>query len=333
MNVTVKNKKLLINSTELFLPGYVVLDELGNGANAKVFLVYNMALDRKEALKIWVPRKNRSTVNEQQFFFELRKNSLFTGNSSIATVYTGGHQGDIYYCLMEYCPGITLNEFLENNPSWLYRWGLARQISDTMKTLYNKGIFHGDLHGKNIIININDNENWLKILDLGTSLFSGKDNSHKRDAQLLYDLSFQLLPCAHDLPFYNDQSISELPSPLLNQAFRAVVNISDPILTVPFDLQNRPSPDQYLPPDYHKLGIWQIASMVQNTPVFSLPLVEKFLDDFGYSKLTFYKELHDRLNLSGSTNDTDLIEATTKEYGKLFIEYRKNAAEPGYSFL
>ena len=73
--------------------------------------------------------------------------------------------------------------------------------------------------------------------------------------------------------------------------------------------------------------------MVQNTPVFSLPLVEKFLDDCGYSKLTFYKELHDRLNLSGSTNDTDLIEATTKEYGKLFIEYRKNAAEPGYSFL
>lgn len=323
MDITIKNKKLLVSSREFPLPGYVVLNKLGNGANAKVFLVYNIALDRKEALKIWVPRKTHSTVNEQQFFLELRKNSLFTGNSSIATIYSGGHQDDIYYCLMEYCPGITLNEFLNNNPSWLHRWGLARQISGTMQTLYNKGIFHGDLHGNNIIININDNENWLKILDLGTSIFSGKDFSHKRDAHLLYDLSFQLLPCARDLPFYNDSSISELPSPLLNQAFWAVINISDPILTVPLDLQNRPSPDKYLPPDYHKLGVWRIASMVRNTPIFSLPLVEKFLDDFGYSKTDFYKDLHTKLNLGDNTNDIDLIDVTIQEYSKLFIEYRQ----------
>ena len=185
MDILVRNKTLLIGQNTFSLPGYHVLEELGQGANAKAFLIYNRVLDRKEVLKIWLPRKNRNAVNEEQFYSELRKNALFTGNSSIATIYGGGVQDGVYFCTMEYCPGITLKQFLEGNPNWLYRWGLARQISDTISSIHAKGIFHGDLHSENIIINIHDEENWLKILDLGTSIFSGKDFSQKRDAKLL----------------------------------------------------------------------------------------------------------------------------------------------------
>lgn len=174
MDIGVKDGKLVIGTIEFSLPGYRIVDELGTGANAKIFLVYNKSLDRNEALKIWLPRKKKNHVNEKQFYSELRKNSLFTGNNSIATIYTGGCQMGIYFCIMEYCSGLTLKDFLKSNPPWIYRWGLARQISDTMKSLYEKGIFHGDLHSNNIIININDNENWLKILDLGTVFFLGK---------------------------------------------------------------------------------------------------------------------------------------------------------------
>lgn len=324
METKIPKSSLLIGTSEFSLPNYVFFDELGEGANAKVFLIYNIVLNRKEALKIWTPRKNQTIVNEQQFLSEVHKNSLFTGNSSIATIYTGGCKDGIYYCTMEYCPGVTLKEFLESNPSWIYRWGLARQISDTMKSIYEKGVFHGDLHCKNIIINIDDHEDWLRILDLGTSMFSGKEHSSKRDAKMLYDLSFQLLPCAKELAFYNDSSISELPSPLLNKAFRAVVDISDPILTETYEFPNRPSPDKYLPPDYHKLSIWQIVSMVRYTPVFSLHLVDKFLCDFGYDKIEFYKELHRSLNLSSVTDNRTLVEITSQEYSKLFEDYRSS---------
>ena len=224
----VKDGKLIWGTQEFELQGYRILEALGSGANAEVFLVYNEVLDRNEALKVWHPRKHQISVNKEQFYAELRKNALFTEDDSIATVYTGGERTGIYYCIMEYCPGITLKEFLESDPSWMYRWGIARQISDTLKNVYKRGVFHGDLHSNNIIINIENEHNFLKILDLGTSIFSGKDKSHKRDARLLFDLSFQLLPCARELVFYNDCSISELPSPLLNQAFRAIVNISRP---------------------------------------------------------------------------------------------------------
>lgn len=282
-NVEIQNGKLLINKIELPLHGYIVLESIGRGANAKVFSVYNRVLDRKEALKIWFPRKGENTVDEDRFYAEVRKNSQFTGNDSIATIYSGGYQKNYYYCLMEYCSGITLKEFLAQNPSWMHRWGLARQISDTVKSIYNKGIYHGDLHDKNILVDIENGENWLKILDLGTSAFSGQENSHKRDAKMLYALSFELLPCIKDLPFYNDESIARLPSPLINQAFRAVINISLPGIPsgqAPFQCPL----DLYTPPVYSELAIWELASMLETTPLFSLNLVERFLSDFGFGE-------------------------------------------------
>ncbi len=321
MEMRINDEKLTVGTTELILPGYSVIEPLGSGANANVFLVHNRILDRNEALKVWKPRLSYTLVDEKQFYAELRKNAIFTGNDSIATIHTGGCQSGIYYCIMEYCPGVTLTEFLSGNPSWLYRWGLARQISDTMKSIYSHGVFHGDLHSNNIIIDVHNSENWLKILDLGTSIFSGGNRSHKRDAKLLYNLSFQLLPLAKDLAFYCNDSISALPSPLLNQAFRAVVNISDPVLTEEFDINHRPHPDSYLPPDYHNLPIWEIASMVHTTPVFLLPLVEKFLYDFGYDKIAFYKELHKCFKLDSYSDEKELVECVSQEYAHLSSKY------------
>ena len=176
MDTRVKDGKLILGAKEFELPGYSILEAIGAGANAEVFLVYNEVLDRNEALKVWRPHKHQVSGSKEQFYAELRKNALFTGNDSIATVYTGGYQAGIYYCIMEYCPGITLKEFLKSDPSWLYRWGIARQISDTMKMLYERGVFHGDLHSNNIIIDTENEHNFLKILDLGTSFFLEERN-------------------------------------------------------------------------------------------------------------------------------------------------------------
>lgn len=98
----------------------------------------------------------------------------------------------------------------------------------------------------------------FKILDLGTSLFSGKEASHKRDAQMLFKLSFELQPSIRELAFYNNNSISVLPSPLLNRAFRAVINLSMPKSDGNIILKKDISPDDFSPPTcmkYH-CAIW-----------------------------------------------------------------------------
>lgn len=325
-NVEIKNGKLLINKVELPLQDHVVLEVIGCGANAKVFSVYNRVLDRKEALKIWFPRKGQNAVDEDRFYAEVRKNAQFTGNDSIATIYSGRYQENYYYCLMEYCSGITLKKFLDQNPSWLHRWGLARQISDTVKSIYEKGLYHGDLHDKNILVDIENKDNWLKILDLGTSAFSGQENSHKRDAKMLYALSFELLPCIGDLPFYNDESIASLPSPLINQAFRAVVNISLPRTPVGQDPFQCP-PDLYSAPAYSELPIWELASMLETTPLFSLNLVDRFLSDFGFGEkeqIELYEMLHEKISGDTTISREDIISTTSKEYEQKVAKYKSD---------
>ncbi len=126
MNIEIMNGTLLINNDEIPLQNHEVIKAISGGANARVFLTLNKLLDRYEALKIWHPRKGQVEVDEDRFYSEIRKNSQFSGVSSIATIYSGSHWKNFYYCLMEYCPGITLKEFLENNPSWwVWRWGIA----------------------------------------------------------------------------------------------------------------------------------------------------------------------------------------------------------------
>ena len=67
MDTRVKDGKLILGAKEFELPGYSILEAIGAGANAEVFLVYNEVLDRNEALKVWRPHKHQVSVSKEQF--------------------------------------------------------------------------------------------------------------------------------------------------------------------------------------------------------------------------------------------------------------------------
>ncbi len=146
---------------------------------------------------------------------------------------------------------------------------------------------------------------------------------------MLFNLSLELLPFLRNLAFYNNDTISQLPSPLINKAFKAVINISTPISVEQSDFLNRSpnlpiSSDSYIPPDYHKLDMWELASMVKETPLFSLKLIEKFLHDFEFEvsdEIEFYKELNARLGGDTTKSYSETKSMVVIKYEHLF---RKN---------
>ena len=77
--------------------------------------------------------------------------------------------------VMEYIDGVTLTEFLAQNPSKKFRQKAVEQLLDAVAYLHRKGIIHNDLKPENILISRVDNT--LKIIDFGLS-----DN----DAYFLY---------------------------------------------------------------------------------------------------------------------------------------------------
>ena len=78
------------------------------------------------------------------------------------------------YIAMEYVPGFCLAEIYSN-----HKCGRKKAVRITIKILqgikdmHKSGLYHGDLQMRNVIIN-NKNENTVKIIDFGQSMYRNK---------------------------------------------------------------------------------------------------------------------------------------------------------------
>ena len=69
--------------------------------------------------------------------------------------------------VMEYIDGVTLDQFLESNPSWRERRKIVDQLVDALTYIHSKQVLHRDLKPSNILITRNGNN--VKIIDFGWS--------------------------------------------------------------------------------------------------------------------------------------------------------------------
>lgn len=204
MRVIVKEGALVIDDVNLHLPNLAFVNEIGDGANAKVFLAYNNALNRQEAVKIWTPRKRREAVDEKQFFAKVRKNAN-VNFPNVATLYDADIADGFYYARLQYIPGKSLACFLQQENARVFRYQILDTILSTMLNVYDAGYYHGDLHTKNVIIS----KNTPYIIDFGTSIFSGAIASNERDCRMLIELCFNVWPEFQRLDFINSTQLLE----------------------------------------------------------------------------------------------------------------------------
>ena len=145
---------------------YVIHEEIGSGANGQVFKGVQKNTDRKVAIKVWIPNKKSKNgkVSEEQFLREVQKVAQLK-HKNIVTIYDAKILEGFYICIMEYVSGITLKEWLRRNHSKGKKIALLTEVLDTVLFYQEKGIIHGDLHGRNIIVK---EEGQIQIIDFGT---------------------------------------------------------------------------------------------------------------------------------------------------------------------
>ena len=79
-----------------------------------------------------------------------------------------GHMDSIgWYIRMEYIDGITLDQFLETNPSAAIRRRILEQLLDALSFLHERQIIHRDIKPSNILITRNGTT--VKLIDFGVS--------------------------------------------------------------------------------------------------------------------------------------------------------------------
>jgi len=144
---------------------YKILSSLGSGGFGSVFLAEDTMIDKKVAIK--VPHKQNLDADDL-----LKEPRLLASLShpNIVTVLTAEKQDDVFFIVMEYVTGETLEHVIMREGAL----DLARaldftcQMCNAVDHAHKVGILHRDLRPGNMLVS---DTGLLKVTDFGTSRF------------------------------------------------------------------------------------------------------------------------------------------------------------------
>jgi eukaryotic-like serine/threonine-protein kinase len=144
---------------------YKILSTIGSGGFGTVYLAEDTWIDKKVALK--VPHKQSVDFGEL-----LREPRLLASlnHPNIVTIMTAEKQENVFFIVMEFVPGETLEHVIARDGAL----DLARaldytcQISNAVDHAHKQGVLHRDLRPSNVLVS---ESGLLKVADFGTSRF------------------------------------------------------------------------------------------------------------------------------------------------------------------
>lgn len=144
---------------------YELIEKVGNGGMATVYKAKDHTLNRFVAVKIL--RDEFTTDNEFIKRFNSEAQAVASlSHPNIVSVYDVGHEGDLYYIVMELVQGKTLKEVITEDGALSWKWSVnvAIQIASALETAHKNNIIHRDIKPHNIIIT---EEGVAKVTDFG----------------------------------------------------------------------------------------------------------------------------------------------------------------------
>jgi eukaryotic-like serine/threonine-protein kinase len=144
---------------------YKILSTIGSGGFGTVFLADDTWIDKRVALK--VPHKQNLDFGEL-----LREPRLLAtlNHPNIVTILTAEKQENVFFIVMEYVPGETLDAMITREGALDMARALdyTCQICNAVDHAHKHGVLHRDLRPSNVLVGDNG---LLKVADFGTSRF------------------------------------------------------------------------------------------------------------------------------------------------------------------
>lgn len=164
---------------------------LGRGGMGTVFLAEDMRLERFVALKIL---SSSIFVNNSQTALHFEREAKIASSVShqnVAHIYEFGKYDGMYFFAMEYIPGKTLRELIDQKQiEILTVVDIALQIARALEAAHSKQIVHRDIKPENIMLRqraIVTDEVLIKVLDFGIA----KSNEIKSPEN---NISYEFVP-------------------------------------------------------------------------------------------------------------------------------------------
>ena len=144
---------------------YRIIEPLGSGGFGTVYLAEDTWIDKRVAIK--VPHRQGLDFGEL-----LREPRLLASlnHPNIVTVITAEKQDNVFFIVMEYVPGETLETIIANRGALDIALALdyTCQIANAVEHAHRQGVIHRDLRPANVFVT---DKGLLKVGDFGTSRF------------------------------------------------------------------------------------------------------------------------------------------------------------------
>ncbi|WCO69182.1 serine/threonine-protein kinase [Iamia majanohamensis] len=147
-------------------PGYTLVEKLGSGGFATVWLAEQGGLGRRVAVKL-VGETLEGDERERRFVAECRAVGRLSGHPSVVTVHDAGTTAEGNpYLVMEHLPGGSLQDRLrdEGPLPWQEVLMVGVHVADALSAAHDTGILHRDVKPANVLL---DETGAPKLADFG----------------------------------------------------------------------------------------------------------------------------------------------------------------------
>ena len=164
----------------LQLKRYTILEKVGKGGMADVYLAYDNVLKRECAIKILLSELSNDAVAKLRFRREADA-AAHLQHPNITTIYDIGEANNRPFIVMEYVHGQTLKELIIQRGSIEKKEAifLMTQILEGIESAHKAGVIHRDVKPQNIIIKA---DGTAKVADFGIASIQGSIQLTQHDS-------------------------------------------------------------------------------------------------------------------------------------------------------
>jgi eukaryotic-like serine/threonine-protein kinase len=147
---------------------YKIIEKIGGGGMANVYLARDMILERDVAIKVL----RLDFSGDEQFIKRFRREAQAAtslNHENIVNIYDVGEDEGIYYIVMEYVRGTTLKQYIQQHAplSVPKALNIMAQLVSAISHAHQNRIVHRDIKPQNILIN---EDGMIKVTDFGIAI-------------------------------------------------------------------------------------------------------------------------------------------------------------------
>ena len=156
---------MLLNANQVIAGRYEIIEKLGVGGMAMVYMAKDLKLDRFVTFKVLKEEHLKDEYVFSKFSTEARSAASLS-HHNIVSVYDVGVEEDVHYIVMEYIDGLTLKELIKARGIFEedHAIGVAIQIGQALAHAHENEVVHQDIKPQNILIT---HGGVVKVTDFG----------------------------------------------------------------------------------------------------------------------------------------------------------------------